>query len=77
MKIVNYEMIFLFFCTFHQKIEPSWRKFKPQTKVKHKFANIQTELVILEIFILRYHSKWRVNTNERGEEDNADPNFGS
>ena len=43
--------------------------------MKHKFANIQTEFVILEILVLRYQSKWRVNKNEHGEGDNADPNF--
>ena len=45
-------LFFLFFYAFRQKIEPSWRTFELQTKVEHKFTNIQTASTLA----LRDHS---------------------
>ena len=60
-----------------QKIDPRWRKFESQTKVEHKLTNMQTAFDILSTLVLRDYSKWTSNKDERGEENNAHPNFRS
>ena len=43
--------------------------------MEHKFANIQTQFIVLSTLVLRDYSKWRESKSEHGEGDNAHPNF--
>ena len=73
--LMNRLSIFFPVSFFPLLLSSSWRKFEPQTKVEHKFANIQTQFVVLSTLVLRDYSKWRESKSEHGEGDNAHPNF--
>ena len=45
--------------------------------MEHKLTNMQTAFDILSTLVLRDYSKWTSNKDERGEGNNAHPNFRS